>query len=57
MAKLTRIVTHSAKTKEAAHQVRMLHEETRANANLLRISYQKNRRSLLRRLRSNWINA
>lgn len=34
MAKLTRIVTHSAKTKEAAHQVRMLHEETRANANL-----------------------
>ena len=34
MAKLTRIVTHSAKTEQAAHEVRMLHEETRANANL-----------------------
>lgn len=47
MAKLTRIVTHSAKTKEAAHQVRMLHEETRANANLFEDFLSKEQKKLV----------
>lgn len=48
MAKLTRIVTHSAKTEQAAHQVRMLHEETRANASLYADFMSKEQKKLVR---------
>lgn len=48
MAKLTRIVTHGAKTEKAAHQVRMLHEETRANANLFEDFLSEEQKKLVR---------